>query len=267
MSQNEALAQRQQFFKSVDLYKDLIGCGDDRSDLAISLFGGAAANTATSLMVLKEASEPGSVQTPYEDQVANVIPELQELSVSVIVHSDEKTEGGLEFDSHKSDEEGLGCAYILLRQAINQLIAQNVEVITEKLAEQKPHLYNSAEGRAKIAKFIGVFGKLGERDELYTSGRATAKKAIEQGAEAIVLPGAHVASVGFLNGERDESLAKGVAMEAGLPAYNHDTWAAKDIYHGLKPKYGFEESDYETVNDIDAVGTMLALKLEEIIAR
>lgn len=272
MQHPEVLANREQFYEPVDLKTDLTCCGDERpvigigeSQTLVSIFGGPGANVAWNVMVLQEIAKPDSATTTFADVTSEITKQLVESSIKTTVHSDDHTEHADTIDLSKNPDGDIGCGYLKLRQTISQVIGERGDEIVSILVREKPELY--ANKQSLLRKVIEANTALANRNEIFTSGRDVAQKAVDEGAQTIVVTGDHVAKVGILNLEKNASFDTKSAMSADLPAYNHNTWAAIDSYKEVQNEYGFELVDFEASNDVDAVGTMLALGVEEIYIR
>jgi hypothetical protein len=268
MVATEVLREREQFFKPVDLHEAMTGCGDDRpivgADLHIGIFGGVAANVAASLLALQEMAQPGSVTTSYTEASAGLVPVLHEKKIRSSVHSDQKTEAGDSFDPTEANEGDVGCAYLKLRQAIYQSAETNGDKAITILKREKPSVYDTQEGNERLATVKDAFVRLGSNNELFTTGRATARASVEKGAEAIVVEGAHdPAAVGTVNEKSGTTLDTREARDNGKPTYNQNAWAAREAFDEVSNIYPYDKRDFEASNDFDTILTMLALGIDE----
>lgn len=263
---SELLRTRERYFVEADLKKHKVLCGDERpaDDIYIHLFGGVA-NTAYTLMALQEAQSEGSVSTPLDKAVVDTFNELDQAGIDAGVHSDDHSEHGEAIRTDVKDGD-IGCGYLKLRQAISQGIADKEDEIVKILEEQDPELYGMEQNREKARGFARAHGRLATRD-IFAPGRQIALAAIEAGAPSNVVRGDHVGKHGILDKRRGYTFDSAAAFDDGKPTYDHDSWAAKDTYVEIKDNYPFDETDYEIANDVDAVGTMLALGVEEIAVR
>lgn len=263
---SDLLKTREQYFGDADLHKLPIFCGDERpsdSGLYIHQFGGIA-NPAYTLMVLAEANDPGSAQTPLDRAVTDLIPVLKERSIDAGVHSDDHAEHG---DKLQTDKEigKIGCGYLELRQNISQLIIERGREIVAKLKEIDPVLYGSQHNRDRAFDFCRAHGRM-IRQPIYPIGRKVALSAVAAGAPHNIVRGDHLGKAGIIN-KRSGTLDSNQAFKDGMPTYDHDSWAALDTYDEIKDLYSFDRTDYEIANDVDAVGTMFALGVEDIAVR
>lgn len=263
---SELLQTREQYFAEADLRQLPILCGDERpsdSGLYIHKFGGVA-NTAYTLLVLSEASTKGAATTPLDEAVTSLIPILQERDIDAGVHSDDHAEKGLVLQTDKEIGK-IGCGYLELRQPISQLIIERGREIVALLKEIDPVLYGSQHNRERAFRFCQAHGRMIERP-IYPSGRQIALSAVRAGAPHNIVTGNHVGKAGIIN-KRSGTLDSTQAIVDGLPTYSHDSWAAVDTFDTIKDLYAFDRTDYEIANDVDAVGTMLALGVEDIAIR
>lgn len=274
----EKLVEHERFFEPVDLRDNLFGCGDERPVLGteavlINDFGGPAANVAWAIMVMQESKNPGSMTKSFAEMTADITPVLVNDGIKVTVHSDDHTEHGPKLDTDLDQAGDIGCGYLKLRQQISGVIAEQAEEIVKILTREKPEKYNNPAEIKKLEEYIHANAVLAQRSQIYTTGRDVAKQAVAAGAETIVVTGDHVAKVGYLNSVPKTSFDTKTAMDNGVPAYNHNTWASLECYeivrnNGSELKgLDFSLEDFETANDVDAVGTMLALGVEEVRCR
>lgn len=264
--ENELLKSREPYFKQAGLKELVHLCGDERAaeDLYIHLFGGVA-NTTYTTNVLQETSEEGSVTTPLDESVPTTVIELSGIDIKAGVHSDNHAELGNTIDTNETEGK-IGCGYLELRQAISLGIGERVEEIVKILSQADPVLYSSEDNRDRAREYCYAHGRLSKRN-IFPAGRKIALAALKAGAPSNIVKGDHVGKQGIINKRRNTTLASTEAFHNGLPTYDHDSWAAIDTYREIKGNYGFVESDYEIANDVDAVGTMLALGVEEIAVR
>lgn len=275
----ESLFVRERFYEPVALISDnsdgvnLTGCGDERpvegsNEVLINIFGGPAANVAWNILVMQEALNKGATIQPFADITGNVTSKLIAKGVRVTVHSDQHTEHSSDFDVNANNPDDIGCGYLKLRQTISRVIGDRSNEIISILSREKPQLYDDETNQATLKKMIASNVALAERPQIFTSGRDVAKKAVAEGSETIVVVGEHEAKVGFLNTRENTSFDTKAAMTEGLPAYNHNSWAATVCYEAIKDdEHKFPDIWFEIANDVDAIGTMLALGVEEIAVR
>jgi curved DNA-binding protein CbpA len=261
---SDILRDLEPFFQTAQLGEVLTGCGDDRpivsAELHIGAFGGLAANIANTNMVLQEANEPGSVKTTFADATEAMVAPLEQQGISVTVHSDQKTEQGNEFDPTEDNSNDVGCAYLKLRQVISKSAAENGGKAIEILVRERPNSYDNDAGQARLRKMVEANIRLGERDELYTSGREVAEKAVEKGASPIVVEGDHEKKAhGIINEKPSTALKTKSARDNGLPAYSHNSWAALEAFEKIESDSSYNIEDFLAANRLDAVLTLLAL--------
>lgn len=268
----EALQSREQFFAPCDLRENLTGCGDERpvigaDDVLINVFGGPGANVAWNIKIMQEAVQPGSVTSTFAETTGEVTLMLVAEEIKTTVHSDDHTEHDSNLDVTKDADGDIGCGYLKLRQPISTLIGESGQEIIDILVREKPELYDSEEGRAILQRYVEANAALASRESVFTSGRDVARTAVGDGAGTIVVTGDHVATVGFLNDRPNTTFDTQSAMDKDLPAYNHNSWAAIESFQVVQDQYGFTDQEFQAANDVDAVGTMLALGVQDIIAR
>ncbi len=264
----DLLKTREQFFRAADIHTHPQFCGDEREavgeDLYLHIFGGIA-NTAYTLMVLQEAAKPGSVEQPFDVTVASMVPLLLARDIRAGVHSDDHAEHSIELHTERQEGE-IGCGYIKLRQAISELIGKRGDEIIGILRQQDPILYGSEQACERARSFIETHANLAGR-AIFPNGRQVALAAIKAGAPYNMVSGDHVGKAGILDKRPGFTLDSTEALRHGLPTYDHDTWAAKATFDEIHDLYPYDEVDYEIANDVDAVGTMLALGVEDIAVR
>ena len=273
-TQPETLKQREQFFEDgVSILTHEIYCGDERgaenpADLYkvyIHDFGGVA-NLSYNMMVLQESSQPQSVESTFEETTASLVLLLLQAGIKAGVHSDNHQEHGANIDVEKTEGK-VGCGYIELRQAISALIFERGDEILAKLSVDYPERYHDETNSALARKLIAAHGRLTQRNQVFTTGRQVALAAISKGAPSMVVGGDHIAKVGIINLRHGTTFMSGKALDAGLAAYNHDRWAAEEAFDKIHDLYPFDKSEFSISEDVDAVGTMLALGVEEICFR
>ena len=262
---SEVLRTREPYFVEADLRKLPVFCGDEREGdgLYIHEFGGIG-NTAYNLMVLSEHAQPGSVEEPIDATVVSLVPILRERGINAGVHSDEHAENSATLQTDKEIGK-IGCGYLELRQPISKLIIERGREIVSILKEKDPVLYGNQHNRERAFDFCRAHGRMLERP-IFAPGRKIALAAVKAGAPHNVVRGDHVGKVGILN-KRSGTLDSTRALRDGLPTYNHDSWAAVDTFDAIKDLYPYDRTDFEIANDVDAVGTMLALGVEDIEVR
>lgn len=266
VNSSELLRSREQYFAEADLRQLPILCGDERpsdSGLYIHKFGGVA-NTAYTLLVLSEAGTEGAATTPLDEAVTSLIPILQARDINAGVHSDDHAEKGPVLQTDKEIGK-IGCGYLELRQPISQLIIERGREIIDILKQEDPVLYGSPQNRERAFDFCRAHGRLIGRP-IFPLGRKVALSAIRAGAPFNMVTGNHVGEDGIIN-KHSGTLDSAQSFSDGLPTYSHDSWAAVETFDALKDLYDFDRTDYEIANDVDAVGTMLALGVKRIAVR
>lgn len=274
----EKLVEHEKFFEPAGLRENQFGCGDERpvigtEAILINNFGGPSANVAWTVMVMQESNKPGSATRSFAEMTAEITPVLINDGIKVTVHSDDHTEHGPKLDTSIDQTGDIGCGYLKLRQQISEVITKQAEEIINILTREKPEKYKNPARIKKLREYIHANAVLAQRSQIYTSGRDVAKQAVSAGAQTIVVTGDHVAKVGYLNSIPETSFDTKTAMDSGVPAYNHNTWASLECYEIVRRKshrsgdMDFDSSDFEAANDVDAVGTMLALGVEDIRCR
>lgn len=262
----EVIKPREAFFVEADIHTHPVFCGDEREAEGIYIheFGGVA-NTTYTLMILQEAAEEGSVEQPFDAAVASTVPLLKEKDIDAGVHSDDHAEHGDTLQADKEDGK-IGCGYLELRQAISELIGQSIDKIVDILQKQDPTLFGTEHNRERARAFCRAHTRLASRD-IFPGGRAVALAALKAGAPHNMVRGSHLGKEGILNKKPGSTLDSTAALRDGKPTYSHDTWAAKGTFDEIHDVYPYDKTDFEIANDIDAVGTMLALGVEEIEVR
>jgi hypothetical protein len=264
---HETIGSRETYYIPVSLFRDPLFCGDDRGLLEayIQLFGGII-NVAYNHAILEDTNQPGSVRDSLEDRVGTLTAQVLEKGMHPGVHSDAKTEQG-DTLRHSIEEGDVGCAYALLRAPISVSIAHLGEGLVEETSLLMPELFQKPEDYEHGIAVTKAHGRLAKLTSFQAPGRKLVLTAISNGAKAVVLGGEHVASDGILNTVRNTTFDSKSAERDGLPAYNHDIWAASAIAEELGTTDPSELHRLQIANAIDARGTLHALGVEAIAVR
>lgn len=264
--------QREQFFVPVSLQHNKIFCGDDREPIGleedfIHVFGGALF-IPYNLMILGEATRPGSANTSFKDEVSRLSPIIcQAAHAQYSVHSDTAAEHGEHFQLTKKTGK-VGCGYAELRAVISAAIANRPADTLADAMMQRPELFLSADDERFGNAVIGAHGRLAKRHGCFEDGgRAVVLAAIQEGSSVMLVDGGHEAEGGIINLRRNTSLRSGEALHAGLPAYNHDSWAVEDTFDDIKHLTPYSKQQFQIASLIDATGTMRALGVKDIMTR
>jgi hypothetical protein len=259
---HEAVGRREAFYRPASLDKDPIFCGDDRNKDGIQLFGGVV-NIAYNEAVLEEVAKPGSVTDSLEDRVEAKTAALIREGMHPGVHSDTTAEQGTEL---KEDSEGpVGCAYALLRAAISEGIGRNGGELVEEAARLRPELFEKPGAHEFGLAVTAAHGRLAERESFQSPGRKVVLAAASKGAKTTVYEGDHIAGDAIINKEPSTRFDGGGAMNEGLPAYNHDAWAAEEIARRLNDPS--DSKQRQIANLIDMLGTVRALGVGDTLVR
>jgi hypothetical protein len=260
----ENVGSHEAHYVPASLDRDPIFCGDDRGldEVYIQLFGGVI-NLAFNQAVVQEANRPGSVTDSLKGRVETRTTALINEGMHPGVHSDAASEKGKELK--KDPEAPVGCAYAELREAISRSIGENGEELVEEAAHLRPELFETPEDRAFGLRVTAAHGSLAERDTFMEPGRKLVLAATAKGAKAAVLEGKHIAKDGIINLESRSTLDGVAAKNDGLPAYNHDAWAAEEAAKRLDDPSDAKQR--QIADTIDAIGTLHALGVEAIAVR
>lgn len=268
--EQEIIASREKFYVPVSLTNNDIFCGDERQPIDVATdyihwFGGAL-NVPYNLAIMKETIHPGSVTDTFEEQTGSLVPVLLEAGVQGGVHSDACSEQG---DRMRIDnpEGAVGCGYGQKRPDISRLIADPANGVAEDALRLRPELFESQQDVDFADNVIESHGRLAEREGFFTSGRRVILTAVAKGAKSMLVAGEHSAKEGIINLDPESTLRSGEAMNAGLPAYNHDSWAIEETYDMIHHLYPYDKRQLQIAELIDTIGTMRALGVEDIAVR
>lgn len=265
---HETIGSRETYYVSASLDKDPLFCGDDRGleGLYAQLFGGVI-NIAYNQAIVEEANEPGGVTDSLQRRTEELTGLMVKHGMYPGVHSDTKSEQGSKL---RDDHEGkAGCAYAELRPVISGSIAELGDDLLEEAVRLMPELFRTEADHVFGQSVIAAHGRLAEREGFQSTGRKLVLGAAEKGALVAILGGEHVASDGIINTVPNSTLDSKTAGDDGLPAYNHDMWAAEDALDrlGSDNPYTSDPNQRKIANLIDALGTMNALGVEAIAVR
>lgn len=269
---NEIVASREPFFDdSISLETNYVLCGDKRGAIGIEdyvhLFGGGL-NTPYNLLILNEVDRPGSVTKAFDAYAGTVIPVMQGAGINVGVHSDRNTEQGETFELEKTDG-AVGCVYAKERPFISRLIADNADEVINAAVSLRPELFQDPATRSFAYAVAAAHGRLADREGVVSDGRSAVLKAATSGAKTAVVDGESEAkAVGLINLGKG-SMRSRTAMDAGLPAYVQDSWAAAEIFDRVSDLYPQGRDQALIAELIDTVGTFRALGIpdEDIAVR
>ncbi|HVW23540.1 MAG TPA: hypothetical protein VHB51_03625 [Candidatus Saccharimonadales bacterium] len=260
-----ALAEREQFFEAATLAESRVFCGDDRGrEHFVHMFGGLL-NIVYNHLVMLETIEPESVKESFAQATASMVPVIMTKggAPKAGVHSDEAAEHGMELRVDVEDGP-LGCKYADARAAISSLIATDADKVIGMSSRKRPELFSNPEDVAFAKRLAEAHGRLAEREGFITTGREVALSAVKAGAESSVVPGSHSTdSIGIINLVAGTAPDTGAGMDAGLPFYDEDSWATKQINENLSDLYPFDSRQQEIAETIDTIGTMIALGVDE----
>lgn len=269
----EIVAGREPFCGPVSLAKSDIFCGDKRKPINASgpyvHWFGAELNPIHTLIVMNEVTVPGSIadnMTTFESEARRLTPIIKEkVSPRIGVHSDTACEQGSQLQTNRLDGP-VGCKYAEKRQPISALITQQGEEILNILDRVRPELFETGEDLDFGRKVLAAHGRLANRDRFYTSGRRVAIAAVEKGCKSQVLDSESAASdrpVGIINLDPSSSLDNESAVDAGQSAYFQDTALVMQAFGKFSDAYPYATHQLEIATEIDTIGTMLALGIDE----
>jgi hypothetical protein len=259
---HETIGRREAFYGPASLDKDPIFCGDDRNKEGIQLFGGVV-NIAYNEAVLEEVVKPGSVTDSLEGRVEAKTAALIREGMHPGVHSDENAEEGNRLKEHS--EGSVGCAYAELRAAISEGIGDLGSELIDQAARLRPELFEQPDDYEFGLAVTAAHGRLAKRKDFQAPGRKVVLAAASKGAKTTVYEGGHIAGNAISNEEPATRFDGSGAMNEGLPAYNHDAWAAEEIARRLNDPS--DSKQRQIANLIDMLGTVRALGVGDTLVR
>ncbi len=271
--QEAALRSREIFYTNVTLENNKIFCADDcNSDEPsyIHMFGGGE-NPVYNVTVLQEAYEPGSTtQATFEGDTASMVPVLRDSAkCNPGVHSNEKFEHNPTLIQPKAEsDDDFGCAWLKLRQQLSQHIADNGVRFIEQAKKLRPELFTDNKADEFTHKLIAAHGRMAANNAYFSNGRAVANVAVEAGAATMNVRGDHHPdAVGIINTVPNTSITNNEANAAGLPTYDHNSWATEQIYERLSKFYPYDKRDLAIADLIDALATLDVLGVKVVAVR
>ncbi len=180
-----------------------VNCGDGRTSvdsnepLYAKVFGGRL-GLAWNYMVLKEMSQPGSVQSSLSDVDAELETSGKYAKAEIIggVHSDEAAEGAGATDINIGKFSlKVGCGREARAAEIAATLLENIDDVIDELREIAPQVIAGREDDAtSLAQVNAELAnrKLQSGRPVLPAGREAVTAAINNGARGIVLAGEHV---------------------------------------------------------------------------
>lgn len=269
---NDIVVDRERFFSHVDLYKNQIFCCDDRASKIqnyVKIFGGLL-NISFNTSILQFINEPADYNdTNFVQQTESTARLLHNLNIKAGVHSDYSHEHGESFDSHSLCHD-IGCAYGERRQLISSLIAERDMQILNLATKLRPELFITNNDIYYAYKVIAAHKHFASSNHYFDfNSREVIEAAIQAGAPFMVVVNQHSSSsTAIVNLVENTSLQTTKSLEAGLPSYNHDSWAWLAIYNKISYLYPSTNTlQAEIAEFIDTLGTILTLGIkQELIA-
>jgi hypothetical protein len=251
--QKESLVEsRERFFVPVSLNINRVFCADDREpdtdEDYIHLLGGAL-NPIYGLITLKEMTEPGSTNEPFEHLVVRYMPVVREVGGMKHpgVHSDVKSESKTESEDQEHMHVDLdcldgpvGCGLAEKCQDISQLLFEQGDDIIAEMVEDTPALFESERGFLYAQAIKATHGRLAANPTLFTSGRRVVLAAARSGADTMLVRGSHAADVGIISLDRNTSARTGQALKEGLPFYLEDSGIVHQIYENMSDIFPYD---------------------------
>lgn len=269
-NEQEILASHEQFFvKNVGIKTHKIFCGDERKPLFegvfIHVFGGLA-NTAFNAEALSRATGKGRRLASFKNAVSSCAKAFKSRDVPAGLHSDTHSETGPAINLASTDE--IGCGYIKLRRTISQKIAENPDKIVAEAQRLRPELFTDPSDTSFGHAIVDSHAQLTADDEFFAEGsREVAGAAVEEGAPTMLVDGDHTAKLGIINLRKDTTIDSGAAFEQAKSIYVHDSWASHEMAENYENAHDFTSKEWQIADLIDAIGTMWALGVEEIVVR
>ncbi len=273
VDQDEIVKGREQFYVPASLESNDVNCSDEREPVGVEepyvyihWFGGVL-KPVYNLAVIKEVTEPGSVQDTFEQRVRSTVPVLRDVAgISAGVHTDEACEGDAKMDTARVDGD-VGCGYALKRQDISGLIvARRTAVIADAMSLQ-PELFQSSQDMTYANEVVDAHKRLSERESFFTTGRKVVLSAVELGAKPMVVRGEHIGDTGIINTDPDTTIMSDQAFKAGMPVYNQDSGSLNQAYDRIRHIYPYDRRLQQIAELIDTIGTMRALGVTDIAVR
>ncbi|MEI9913968.1 MAG: hypothetical protein WDN66_03115 [Candidatus Saccharibacteria bacterium] len=142
----EALRLREPFFaNNVTLADHPVFCIDDRASEA-GLYISAAGGLQTLVNIyslMREVKEPGSVDSNFASDTASLARVTSERKLRFGVHSDDSNEGG-KILNHHSENDALGCGFIVKLSDIQKLIYENSDELIDEVGRLAPNILMDA---------------------------------------------------------------------------------------------------------------------------
>ena len=270
MQQEQSVIQSHEMFYRGDmrLEANLLTCGDDRTEAGIRMFGGGA-NPIFQLTVMEEIYKPGSITgKTFESDIRTGVKVLKEVAnCKPAVHSQFSTE---QHDSEISadNSEDIGCAWIKLRQTLSQNLSDNRVELLRGAKTLRPELFTDEKADDFATKYFDASARIAAANDYFSTGRKVAVEAAKAGAATINVRGEHAPNAdGEINLVENEGMDGAAANAAGLPAYDHSSWATAKIYQRLNNLYPYDARELAIADLLDTLNTLDALNVQKRAVR